>query len=369
MTHPFRFYAIVLPGLEPIAMQELEKLSVHEIRRDHGGIHFAGTMETMFRVNLRSRCITRVLMRLRRFTAMSLETLHQEVKCVEWTRFLNDQDTVSVHASCSQSRLIHSTKVEQKILQVLQGAGFNLDKKPEPTQQVFIRIENNRCTLSLDTSGERLDRRGYRLESGKAPVRETIAAGILQWMQWTPDEPLIVPMSGSGTFAIEAAMLGRKMAPGIHHDFPFSSWPSFHQKRWQRLFDKTKKMSSDVNLDIQASDLHTGAIGIATRNTERAGLADIIQFEQRDIKDLKAVHSEQKGLIICNPPYGERIGGRVKACYREVGALLQRYPGFRMAVLSPNQTCEKALGMDIHQRLCVTHGGKSIHVLAIHSLE
>ena len=365
MSYPHHFYAIVIPGLEATAAKELEELSAHEIRIDSGGVYFSGTMETMFRVNLRSRCITRVLLRLKRFTAMTLDGLRNKVEQIEWAPFLNRESKISVHASCHSSKLMHTAKIENEICEAIRKAGFSLNSA-DAEQQIYIRIENNRCLLSIDTSGERLDRRGYRFESGKAPVRETLAAGVLEWMEWTPDETLMVPMCGSGTFAIEAAMMGIKQAPGMTHEFPFLAWPQLKQKAWDRLLKRTQTMirCDDVPLSIHASDINQNAVEIAARNANRAGVEKLIHLEQRDVKKLTSPEHAMSGLIVCNPPYGQRIDTNVHALYAALGELYKKdFSDWRMVVFSPDHTCEKHLGLSVKRRLKVKHGGKWINIL------
>ncbi|MDT8375830.1 MAG: class I SAM-dependent RNA methyltransferase [Mariprofundaceae bacterium] len=367
MSYPYHFYAIVIPGLEAVAAKELEELSAHEIRTDSGGVHFAGTMETMFRVNLRSRCITRVLLRLKRFTAMSLSDLGQKVEKVAWEQYLNSDSGITVHANCHASKLMHTTKIENEVREAIKKSGFS-GNSAAARQQIFIRIENNRCLLSIDTSGERLDRRGYRLESGKAPVRETLAAGVLQWMQWRPDEALLVPMCGSGTFAIEAAMMGIRQAPGLAHAFPFLTWPQLKQKGWERVLKRTQAMMRDDidALSIHASDVNPDAVETAARNADRAGVERLIHMEQKEIKELKSHEHLHSGLVICNPPYGQRIDTNVHALYATLGKMHKNeFSGWRMAVFSPDHRCEKYLGLSVKRRLKVKHGGKWVNILHV----
>lgn len=367
MSFPHRFYAIVIPGLEQVAAKELEQLSAHEIKPDNGGIHFSGTMETMFRVNLRSRTVTRVLLRLKRFTAMTLSEIKTHCEQVDWAQFLSGDSSVSVHASCHKSRLMHTKRVEDEIASVIGRLGLS-GREGDAQQQIFIRIENNRCLLSIDTSGERLDRRGYRLEGGKAPVRETLAAGVLQWMEWSPDEPLLVPMCGSGTFAIEAALAASRRAPGAAHEFPFIAWPQLKKKAWKRMVEKSLAMvdGDQKALQIYASDNHAGAIGIAERNAQRAGIESLLHVEQRDARELTNPVVSSTGLIICNPPYGDRIDADVRSLYASLGKVFrENFSGWRMAVFSPDKSCERALATPVTKRLKLKHGGKWMYVLHV----
>ncbi len=366
MSYPYRFYAVVIPGLEDIAMKELEQLSAHEIQKDNGGVHFSGTMDTMFRVNIRSRCITRVLLRLKRFTAMSLNDIREKTQQVEWARFLNANVSLRVHVSCHASKLMHTAKIEAEICEAIKKSGFSLNSE-DNTQQVFIRIENNRCLLSIDTSGERLDRRGYRLEGGKAPLRETLAAGVLQWMEWTQAETLMVPMCGSGTFAIEAAIAATHQAPGLNHAFAFLAWPQLKQKAWERVLKRARTMVKNIDsLPVYASDINQDAIEVTKRNAQRANVEKLMSIEQKDVKELSKPERDEPGLIVCNPPYGQRIDTNVRGLYAALGKLYQRdYRDWRMAVFSPERACEQALGLPVKRRLKVKHGGQWMYILHI----
>jgi len=231
----------------------------------------------------------------------------------------------------------------------------------------MLRIDDNICTVSIDTSGERLDRRGYRKFSGLAPVRETIVAAILRWMQWTPDQPLLAPMCGSGTFAIEAAMIAAKKAPGLSHDFPFVRWPSLQQKRWKRALQKAESMHSDVKPQIFASDLAAGILDQAKENARCADVFEQITFAQLDARQLMVPEGvSESGLIVCNPPYGDRVKGDVTTLCRQLGKQFkQHFSGWKMAVMVPDKDCEKALGLPVKKRLKIKHGGKWVHVLFI----
>jgi putative N6-adenine-specific DNA methylase len=321
----------------------------------------------MFRVNLRSRSVTRVLLRLKRFTALSLNDIRQRVLQVDWGKFLDSECAIHIQASCHASRLMHTGKIEHEIAEAIKHSGFAHNSGKQP-RKIYIRIVNNRCLLSIDTSGERLDRRGYRHESGKAPVRETLAAAVLQWMEWKADEPLMVPMCGSGTFAIEAAMAGIRQAPGLTHEFPFLTWPQLKQKGWERVLKRTQTMiRRDItSLPVYASDINPDAIRITRRNAQRAGVEELIRIEQHDVKELSGPADGGPGVMVCNPPYGQRINTNVHALYAALGSLYRKsYDGWRMAVFSPDAACEQALGLNVKRRLKIKHGGKWINILHI----
>ncbi|PIX55718.1 MAG: RNA methyltransferase [Zetaproteobacteria bacterium CG_4_9_14_3_um_filter_54_145] len=362
-----QFFAIMPPGMEGLAAAELKALSAHDINPVAGGVEFSGSMDTMMRVNLRARCITRVLLRLASFKALSFPELYNKSKRVDWQRYFAEGAALSLRASCHGSRLLHSGRVEQAVLdairdgciQVTAGSG-----ETEPAQQILIRVDKDRCTISIDCSGERLDRRGYRLHSGMAPLRETIAAGILQWMEWQPDEVLLTPMCGSGTFAIEAALMAAKRAPGLAHDFAFLHWPSLKQKRWQRVLQKAEAMAVKPRLHIYASDLDGRMLAQARHNAKDADVSELIDFNVLDIARLAPPAGVAGGLIIVNPPYGGRIEADARAIYAMLGKVFrEHFSGWRMMVIVPDQGCERALAIPVKRRLKVKHGGHWVHML------
>ncbi|MDX8405225.1 MAG: class I SAM-dependent RNA methyltransferase [Mariprofundus sp.] len=367
MAEPIHFFAITTPGLETVAVAELTALSAHEIHPIAGGVEFTGSIDTMMRVNLRARSITRVLLRLTSFKALSFPELYNKSKRIDWQRYLGEGAQLSLRASCHGSRLLHSGRVEKAVLDAIQDASIHVTESPAdiPAQQILIRVDSDQCTISLDCSGERLDRRGYRLHSGLAPLRETIAAGILQWMNWQPDELLLTPMCGSGTFAIEAAMIGAKKAPGLGHDFAFLHWPRLKQARWQRICDRAPSMVEPPRLNIQASDVDARILAQAKQNAKDADVTGLIGFSVLDIARLSPPADATGGLIIVNPPYGGRIEADARALYAMLGKVFrERFgAGWRMAVVVPDQGCERALAVAVKRRLKVKHGGHWVHVL------
>jgi len=373
----FNCFAVVVPGLEKIAEAELNALSVHGVEIVEGGVNFTGSMDALCRVNLRARSITRVLLRLANFKALSFPELYNKAQKPAWERYIAPHRPVSVKASCHHTRLIHSGRAEQAVVDAitekLKKADITLAAKgeaqPNGIQLITLRIEDDRCVISIDSSGERLDRRGYRLLSGPAPIRETVAAGILQWMDWKPDEALLVPMCGSGTFAIEAALMGQGRAVGLTHDFAFLHWPALHPKRWKRALDKAAGMQKAVSLSITASDTDEVVLAQAAANAQQAGIGDVVSFHKQDVRTLQPPEHAQGGLIVCNPPYGDRIKGDVTALYKDIGKLLKQdaFQGWRMAVIAPDKACEQALGLKAKRRIKIKHGGKWVRVLHLES--
>jgi len=365
-------YAVVTPGLEVLAADELNELAAHDVKTSAGGVSFTTSMDGLFRINLRSRICTRIVLRLASFRALSFPELYNRSRKTAWELYIGPHTAISVRAACSGSKLMHSGRAEQALADAIRDRlGFEPNHavgEGECEQQILLRIDNNRCTISLDSSGERLDRRGYRLHSGKAPLRETITAAILRWAAWQREEPLLCPMCGSGTFAIEAAWLATKRASGLDHVFPFASWPSLKEKRWQRARSKAASMQQDgVQTCIVASELDASILAQAEDNAATAGVGDMICFEQRDVRTLTLPEQcETAGVIVCNPPYGNRVKGDVLALYAALGRQFrEQFSGWRMAVIVPDGQCEKALGLQVKKQLKFRHGGKWVRVLCI----
>ena len=366
MKQPYHFYATVLPGMETIAAAELHTLSAHEIRESQGSVHFSGTMDTLYRVSLRSRTLTRILLRVGKCQAMTYEALQQHIAEMNWQAWLSADMPIQVRASAEHSKLFHSQHIEEAVLAGVRDAlGTSSDKGKNGVQQsIHIHIRNNRCDVRVDTSGDRLDRRGYRVQTVAAPIRETLAASLLQWMDWKVDEALYVPMCGSGTFAIEAAQIGQGIAANIDHAFPFLAWPSFKAKRWQRLLDKTQAMHQERTLQIVATDMNAKAVQATRNNVTHAHVSDVIQMDIQDVRDFAP--KGDGGLVVCNPPYGMRLEHEDASFYSMLGKRLKALDGaWNILVICPSWKHERALGMSVRRKLKFRHGGLWLEALDV----
>ncbi len=372
MTKQHKFFAVVSPGLEHIASRELESLSAHNINIEYGGISFTGTIPLLYRVNLRVRTITRVLMRLRTFRSMTLEGLKYDLEKIAWHVFFNENTKLEVEVHTHHSRLHHNDEIaafsKKVILDCLPKIG---SQAPLHTQTLHIRIDNNRGILSLDTSGERLDRRGYRLASGKAPLRETLAAAMVQWSDWKPEQSLLVPMCGSGTIAIEAALVGLNKAPNLRHNFSFLHFASFKKKAFNIAYDKCLAMEKNIPLHILATDNHDSALAACTKNIKRAGVEHHINVRKQDIHQLKKPITKHGGVLLLNPPYGLRIGDekKVLSLWVDIGKILRQYfigdHTWKTVIICPDAKHEKALHVPVKKRLKLKHGGLQTMLLEV----
>ena len=225
MSTRLEAFVVAVPGLEPLVLAEVQKLGVRPAHAVRGGVECTVTWPQLFAINVRGRVATRVLVRLRRFKADGFHSLEMGLKAIPWGEWLAADAGVQVSVTADAgSKLYHSGAVEERVLAVLD--------RPEGDQRVFVRVLNDVVTVSLDASGDSLHRRGYRGAAGKAPLRETLAAAVVLGSGWDARSPLVDPFCGSGTIAIEAAMIARRMAPGRHRSFAFQSWPSFDAAAW-----------------------------------------------------------------------------------------------------------------------------------------
>lgn len=280
------------PGLEELTGTELVALGLRPTGSEPGGISFEGSLDDLARANLWLRTASRVLARIASFHARALGELERKAAAVQWRSWLVPGVPVRLRVSCRKSRLYHQKAVAERIERSLAAAGWEAvtgsaesgEESDEPNpgggpaetgaQTLFVRIFRDDCTISLDSSGELLHRRGYRLASGKAPLRETLAAGLILASGWDSATPLLDPFAGSGTIPIEAALLARRIPPGRHRTFAFHRWPSWNPERWTLLLETADAQSLDkAPAAILASDRDAGAIAAATANAGRCDAA------------------------------------------------------------------------------------------------
>jgi putative N6-adenine-specific DNA methylase len=298
----FELFAVLAPGLEEVARRELAAAGLPRGRPEPGGLTFRGTLATALEANLRLRTPTRLLLRLSTFMAPGRRELSGAARRLALDAFVPPGAPVRLSVSCSKSRLYHTGLVSE----VLHEA---LGRPPAPTTrdapEFFVRIVRDRCTISIDTSGEPLHKRGWRVEGGRAPLRETLAAGSLLLCGWDGSTALHDPMCGSGTFAIEAALVASGIAPGLGRRFACESFPAFDSAVSKSLREAAGALRRAPAVPIVATDVHAGSLAAGARNAARAGVAEAIRFERVDVARLTPAAAT--GLVIVNPPYGKRI--------------------------------------------------------------
>jgi putative N6-adenine-specific DNA methylase len=357
-------FAVCAPGLESILAGELKDLGFSGIRSTTGGVAFGGDMSALMRANLHLRSATRVLLRLARFRVHHLAELDRKLRQQPWQNWLPAGAGLRIQATCRRSKIYHSGAVTERICRAI-GRTDAADPGDDQAQTLLARIEDNECTISLDSSGAPLYQRGLKLETSAAPMRENLAAGFLLACGFDGREAFVDPMCGSGTFPLEAASLATHSAPGLNRAFAFERWPRFEPAeydhiRQQALGDALEKPAQA----LVASDIHPGAVGKTRRNLKRAGWQHVVELKRSDVADIEP--PGDTGLMICNPPYGQRLGrkGDLAGLYRKLGQVFsRRFEGWRLALVTDDEHLALASGLTFDTiGPPVAHGGLKVRL-------
>jgi len=376
---PLSLFAVTAPGLEPLAVAELHELGI-AARAVEGGAAFSGTLHDVGRANLWLRTAGRVVARIGEFHARSFAELERHAKQQPWDRFLVRGADVRLRVTCKKSRLYHSDAVAERVAGAIDArlgsvGALTLDESDDDEIShkqtlVVVRVFRDVVTISADTSGDLLHMRGYRLATVKAPLRETLAAALITAGGWNPELPLLDPMCGAGTIAIEGALIARKIAPGLRHgggtrDFAFFRWPEFDTGRWDAIVaDARGGVLPSAAAPILASDRDAGAISAAIANAERAGVTEDIEFSEQALSAIEP--PETPGWLITNPPYGVRVGDRdrLRNLYAQLGNVARRkLNGWNLALLSADESLDQQVGIPLETVLATKNGGISVRVL------
>jgi putative N6-adenine-specific DNA methylase len=374
------FFAVCAPGLEPFTTRELKDLGLKVASsssapdslegkggvEEVGGAECRGSLTDIYRANLHLRTASRVLLHLGSFFADTFSDLGRRARRLSWEVYLKPGRPAALRVICHKSRLFHSAAVGERVLesigsrlgQVPPTRKFGGEEESDPPQLIIVRLVENHCTVSLDSSGALLHRRGYRLATAKAPLRETLAAGILMASGWDLKSPLVDPFCGAGTIPIEAALMARKIAPGLHRHFAFMDWPNFDAETWQRLKASCREGEAKSAPSLMGSDRDAGAIRAAGENAERAGVAESIAFSRRSLSDLKPPPGP--GWVVTNPPHGVRLKSRqdLRTLYIRLGRVLRaKCPGWNAAILCGSDSLLELTGIHFGRRFPMRSGG------------
>jgi len=318
--HKITLMAIFSFGLEAIVKRELQALGFDNLTVANGKVEFEATPGDIPKANLWLRCADRVLLKLGEFKALTFDELFEGTKALPWEDWITKDGQFTVTGKSVKSTLgsvracqsIVKKAVVERLKEKYETEWFE-ETGPEFTIQVGML--NNIATLTIDTSGSGLNRRGYRLQAGEAALKETLAAALVQLSFWNKERLLIDPMCGSGTILIEAALIGRNIAPGLNREFASERWPSIPKNVWNDARREARAaINKDVELQLNGYDIDPAMITASKANAKRAGVETDIIFEQKDIKDLWI--DQQYGIIISNPPYGIKLGE-----YRELNEI------------------------------------------------
>jgi len=359
MTGAFEFeiFLAVQPGLEPVLRDEAKACGFQRAKCLKGGVTIEGGWPEVWRANLELRGASHVLARIASFRAMHLAQLDKRARKVAWGEVLRADVPFRVEATCGKSRIYHSGAAAQRIERaIIETLGAPASQEAEVC--IKARIDDDLCVISVDTSGEPLHKRGHKQAVGKAPMREGMAAMFLRQCGYDGTEPVVDPMCGSGTFVIEAAEIAAGLKPGRSRRFAFEQLATFDAAAWQRLL-----VGGDSNapaFQFHGSDHDAGAIRMSQANAERAGVGGFTTFSQQRVEDL-AAPERGPGLVIVNPPYGERIGDAagLQPLYRALGQmLLTRFQGWRVGLATSEPALAKATGLPFGPPSApVPHGG------------
>ncbi|MBE9137945.1 RNA methyltransferase [Nodosilinea sp. LEGE 07088] len=359
------YFATVARGLEALAAQELEQLGAHHVVPDFCGVAFAGDRALLYRVNLWSRLVFRVLVKLAECPCRDADDLYRGVQTIDWRLYLPPDLTFAVDATGKNRHLNHThfTALQVKNAVVDQqrqhwGERSTIDIQ-HPEVRLNVHIKQDTCTISLDSSGSSLHRRGYRPAVGAAPLKESLAAALVTLTGWTGEVPLLDPLCGSGTLPIEASLMALNMAPGLfREDYGLHTWPDFDGDLWDDLYQQAEESRKpELGVWVGGCDRDPDSIHQARINAQRCDLADQLNLWAEDLADLEA--PADSGYLLCNPPYGERLGADTDlgAFYKLLGDVLkQRFKGWTAFVLSGNKELARYIGLKSAQRVAVYNG-------------
>jgi putative N6-adenine-specific DNA methylase len=319
--------------------------------------------------------------RVESFRARALGELERKAVPVPWREWLPPGVTVHLRVTSRKSRLYHQKAIAERVGHAIQAAGWEVraggadgdsDEGSEllddrPAQAVMVRLFRDQCSISLDSSGALLHRRGYRLATAKAPLRETLAAALLHASGWEPTMPLIDPFAGSGTIPIEAALMARRIPPGRHRRFAFQRWPRWNAGDWDSLLAQADAQSLPrAPAPIVASDRDAGAIRAALTNAERAGVGNDVMVQQRPLSALEPPPG--RGALVTNPPYGVRVSERseLRDLFARLGQVArERLPGWSVTLLLPGWPLEKDTGLRFREIFSTSNGGIRVRALTL----
>ncbi len=339
-----------LLGLEKLVGDEVKRLGLEDVRVENGRVLCRGSEADIARLNVNLRCGARVLLVLGSFPATDFESLFQGVKAIAWEDWIGRDDEFPV-AGYSINSTLHSVPACQSIVKKAAaerlGARYGLTTLPETgkRRQIRFSIFKDRVTVGLDTSGEGLYKRGYRAVGVAAPLRETLAAAMVLLTRYRGLDPLCDPFCGSGTIAIEAALIAKNRAPGLNRSFAAQTWDSLDRRIWLDAAEEAMDREYRGSYEIWGGDIDPQAVEIARHNAELAEVDDTVRFEVADAARFR--RDEPYGRVVTNPPYGERLLERREAeeLYRVFGRAAERLPeGWRVAVLSSHTEFERSFG-------------------------
>ncbi|MDK9865321.1 MULTISPECIES: THUMP domain-containing class I SAM-dependent RNA methyltransferase [Staphylococcus] len=359
----YQLLAVCPMGLEAVVAKEVQELG-YETTVENGRIFFEGDESAIVKCNLWLRTADRIKIVVGQFKATTFDELFEKTKALPWETIVEQDGNFPVQGRSVKSTLfsvpdcqaIVKKAIVERLRRAYQERGWLNETGAKYPVEVSILKDN--ALLTIDTSGSGLNKRGYRLAQGEAPIKETLAASLIRLANWTGDTPLIDPFCGSGTIAIEACLIAQNIAPGFNRDFVSEKWDMMPDNLYDEMRDEADQQANyDRKLEIYASDIDPEMIDIARRNAEEVGLADIIQFSVKDVNTL-TIDTEEPLALIGNPPYGERIGDRdeVEVMYRYIGELMQQHPHLSTYILTSSTEFEHLVNQKATKRRKLFNG-------------
>jgi putative N6-adenine-specific DNA methylase len=369
-------YAVTPPGVEALTASELAQLEIAPSALEPGGVGFQATTRQLYAANLELRTASRIVVRMAEFPARAFCELERKAKRVPWRAFVIPGTPVRFRVTSRKSKLYHLDAIAERLRNCVNGqrstvggkdpASDETEDDSDSEEQLFIvRVIRDIVTISADSSGALLHRRGYRLAGAKAPLRETLAAAVLLGAGYREGVPMVDPLCGSGTLPIEAALIGRRIAPGLRRRFAFEQWPGFDPAVWNELrSEATARIRPEAGAPIIGSDRDAGAIAAARGNAERAGVGEDVVFLEQPLSSVTP--PARPGLLATNPPYGIRIGGDkdLRDLFARFGTLVrERWWGWTIAMISAGGMPEREMRMPFETRWETNNGGIPIRLL------
>ncbi|MDB1565096.1 THUMP domain-containing class I SAM-dependent RNA methyltransferase [Lacticaseibacillus paracasei] len=358
----YQLVATMAAGLESVTTKELKALGI-QTRTENGKVYFEGDDKTIALTNVWLRSADRIKIVVGQFKALTFDALFEGVKALPWDHYLPLDAAFPVEGRAVRSQLHSEPDVQaitkKAIVEKMSAVYHRTTRLPETgaTYPLEVSILKDIATLTLDTTGSSLFKRGYRIAKGEAPLKENFAAALIMLTNWHPDMPFVDPTTGSGTIAIEAALIGHNIAPGLQRQFTFENFGFFDQPVLQTVKDEAMDQADfDRELDIQASDINGDMIDMAKLNAQQAGLLHSIQFKQLAVKDFST--TKENGVIVANPPYGKRLNDQamVRQLYAEMGRAFAPLTTWSKYILTSDMGFEKAYGSKATKRRKLYNG-------------
>lgn len=358
------FIAKTFYGLEGVLAKELLQLGARDIEELNRAVKFSGDLGFLYKANLCLRTALRILMPLRTFKVRNEQQLYDNIQKINWSEYLGIDKTFVINATANSDNFTHSHYVSLKVKDAIvdqfrerYGKRPSIDKE-RPDIRIQVHISDLDCTVSLDSSGESLHKRGYRIETNNAPINEVLAAGLVLLSDWDQNSDFIDPMCGSGTIVSEAAMIARGIPANIHRkEFAFQRWMEYDEELFDVIVDSSLNKERGFDGRILGSDKAFSAFKKSERNIEHALLEDFIKLEKKDFFGSSKPEDSKRGVLIFNPPYGERQEKDLEEFYKNIGDTLKHgYPGYSAWVITSSMEALKFVGLRTSRKIKLFNG-------------